>query len=80
MRKSTFSDVRCLLRYVRASFGNRAYMSTSSSLFARSPISSSTWEYVVVTSEPGAISGGSISELPTTFATMSLSMRPGALP
>ena len=43
-------------------------MSTSSSLFARSPISSATWEYVVVTSEPGATSGGSISELPTTLA------------
>ena len=69
-----------MLRYVRASFGNRAYMSTSSSVWAKSPISSATSSYVVVTSEPGATSGGSISELPTTFATMSLSMRPGALP
>ena len=66
-KNSTFSVARCFERNVRASFGNRAYISTSSSLFAKSPISSASSSNVVVFSEAGETSGGSTSELPTTF-------------
>ena len=55
-------------------------MSTSSSLRARSPISAATSSYVVVTIDPGRTSSGSGFSSPSTRATISGFIGPGALP